>query len=351
MKKIKRYNIIEKNRCDRILRRKKRKKKVNKHRRINNGKQVIPKNYYSKLSIDKSRKISNNAKIIYAPETLDLQSGKSKKVLGFISSLKKYGSSYNHIHVNLKKVKHIGEGCISMLLSVINELTAVNVIITGDKPINILAKNTLERSGFFKYMRGNVSIENLNTKNIMIRTGDIHTSQNELLPAIPKAMETIWGSRGRCPVLFGTIGEMLRNSCDHAFKVDSKIIWHLGLSHSDKNKTVKFSFVDNGIGIIRSYNSRTNYSRISSFFKNDAKLLVSAFKNGIESQTGLSWRGRGLPTIYDLYADNIITNLIVITNNVFLDFDREIFQEISVSFSGTYYFWKIDQSCVPSYFK
>lgn len=351
MNKSDKKSLVIKNRNGRILRRKKRKQKKQKKVQVKRRKQVIPKNYYPKVSLDRTNKISSTAKIIYSPEILDLQSGKSKKVLGLISSLKKQGTKHKHLHIDLKKVTHIGEGCISMLLSVINELTAVGTLITGDKPTNSYAKNTLERSGFFKYMRGNVSYENLKSKNIMIRTGDINTSQNELLPEIPKAMETVWGSPGRCPVLFGTIGEMLRNSCDHAFKRDTNIVWHLGISHSEKSKTVKFSFVDNGIGIIKSYNNRTNYSKILSYFNDDAILLLSAFKNGIESQTGLPWRGRGLPTIYDLYADNIITNLIVITNNVFLDFDKEIYQEISVSFSGTYYFWKIDESCVPSYFE
>lgn len=353
MKKNKQSKIFIKNRANKIKRRelriKKKNKQKNKNRLLNQNLQVIPKNYYKKsfgnLKIKKPK-----PKELWAPQRLSLQFGYSEEVLRFITNLKKFGNKFYHIHLRLDKVTEIGEGAIAMLLSVINELTLKNIYITGTSPANQFAKNTLEKSGFFRYMRGNISPENLNTKNIIIRTGDINTSQNELSPEMPKAMETIWGVKGRCTELFGTIGEMLRNTCDHAFTNGHKIVWHLGVSHLESQNTVKFSFVDNGIGIIKNYNSRSHWSKVRAFFSDNAVVLENAYKKGIESQTGLPWRGEGLPTIYQLYNDKIITNLVVITNNVYLDFDRNIFQEIKVSFSGTYYFWKVDKTCKPAYF-
>jgi hypothetical protein len=144
---------------------------------------------------------------------------------------------------------------------------------------------------------------------------------------------------------------MMRNSCDHAFITKKSTIWHLGISHFEETNCCKFSFVDNGEGIIKTYNKKGFLSKISGYFDNNAEILDSAFKDGIRSKTGLSWRGKGLPTIFEMYSDNIITNLIVITNDVYLDFDRKISKTVSTSFSGTYYFWKIDNNCEPSYFK
>ncbi|WP_417368658.1 hypothetical protein [Gelidibacter japonicus] len=349
---IEKKNVIQNRRLkiERNRRRQKRRSKfLNRTKNNYRSSQVLPKNYYKKASRNfESGRVRQ--KVLFAPIKLSLQIGDSEKVLRFIDSLKNYGTKYNHIHLNLDDVQLIGEGVIGMLLSVINELTAKKVAISGTKPKSTIPRTMLEKSGFFKYMRGSVSTENLNTKNIIIRTGDINTSKQELLPEMPKAMETVWGSRSRCPELFGVIGEMLRNSCDHAFKNDHKIIWHLGVSHNEEENTVKFSFVDNGIGIIKTYNNRSNWAKLKSLIKNDAILLESAYKRGIESQTGLPWRGEGLPTIYELYEDNIITNLVVITNNVYLDFDNSKFEEIKYPFSGTYYFWQINKSCKPAYF-
>lgn len=329
---------FQKNRAEKEERRKRKRKEKKKQ--------------LKKLAIGKKQKRKAMRKLpqIWAPEKLTLQFGYSEEVLSFINKLKMLGKTEKEISIRLDNVTEIGEGAIGMLLSVINELTLRDVALVGEKPQNNFARDALERSGFFKYMKGYVAPENLKTKNIIIRTGNINTSQRELSPEMPKAMETVWGEAGRCPVLFGGIGEMLRNSCDHAFDNGDKITWHLGVSHLEKEKTVKFSFVDNGIGIINKYYENSLFKQVKDIFKTNAKILENAYKNGIESQTGLPWRGKGLPTIYDLYEDNIITNLIVITNNVYLDFDNKNFEEINVPFSGTFYFWKVDQTCEPNYF-
>jgi hypothetical protein len=304
----------------------------------------------AKVKLNQKRKYFRRFAEVIAPEKLTLQLGYSEEVLRFIALLKKLGKSEDVINIRLHKVTDIGEGAIGMLLSVMKELTNAGIALKGEKPLNTIARNKLERSGFFKYMRGYVSPENLKTKNTIIHTGDITTSQVELEPAMPQVMETVWGVKARCPQLFGVIGEMLRNSCDHAFKTDNNVFWHLGVSHLENENTVKFSFVDNGVGIINKYYEDKFFRQVKDVFKTNAKVLENAYKDGIASQTGLPWRGEGLPTIYELYSDNIITNLVVITNNVYLDFDMEKFEEIKVPFSGTYYFWRVNKSCTPAYF-
>ncbi|MEI7525213.1 MAG: hypothetical protein WCJ95_12825 [Mariniphaga sp.] len=287
----------------------------------------------------------------YAPRDLMLQYESVEKVLKYISIIKNKGIQGKNLSIRLENVNNIGEGAIAMLLSVINELSQSGILIKGTKPLNQKAKSILEKSGFFKHIRGSIDSENMNSKNIIIRTGDNNTSQQELAPEIIKAMETVWGEKARCPLLFGGIGEMLRNSCDHAFNNKENITWHIGLSHIEEENTVKFSFVDNGEGIITRYNQKGLITKVISYFKNDAEILENAFKSGIESRTGLPWRGLGLPTIFELYTDKIITNLVVITNHVFLDFDKNIAEKLQNGFSGTYYFWKINKSCAKSYFQ
>lgn len=338
MKKKKSNKAFNYNRFLKEERRKRKRKEKKKRLRL------------AKVKLNQKRKYFRSFAEVIAPEKLTLQLGYSEEVLRFIALLKDLGKSEDVIIIRLHKVTDIGEGAIGMLLSVMKELTNAGIALKGEKPLNTIARNKLEKSGFFKYMRGYVSPENLITKNIIIHTGDITTSQVELEPAMPQVMETVWGVKARCPELFGVIGEMLRNSCDHAFKTDNNVFWHLGVSHLENENTVKFSFVDNGVGIINKYYEDKFFRQVKDVFKTNAKVLENAYKKGIESQTGLPWRGEGLPTIYELYSDNIITNLVVITNNVYLDFDKGKFEEIKVPFSGTYYFWKVNKSCTPAYF-
>lgn len=284
------------------------------------------------------------------PSNFTLEYEDSLFALEFINELKDLGRQKKHINLHLEKVTRISHGAIAVLLSVINELSQKGILIKGKKPLNIEAKNILERSGFFKYMNGHVEKENLASKNIILRTGDAQTLQGALTPEIQNAMETVWGEKARCPLLFGGIGEMLRNTCDHAFAAIEDVTWHFGISHFEEDQKVCFSFIDNGDGILKTYKRKGLLDKVVGFFSNNAEVLETAFKNGIESRTGLKWRGKGLPTIYEMYTDRIISNLIVITNNVYIDFDRGIAEAIANPFMGTCYFWQINNNCTKSYF-
>jgi hypothetical protein len=143
---------------------------------------------------------------------------------------------------------------------------------------------------------------------------------------------------------------MMRNSCDHAFKNIGSVRWHWSISHEDSNRLVKFSFVDNGRGLLATLKGGP-LRRLVYMFKDDVDLVETAFRNGIHSRTGLTWRGKGLPTIFEAYEENYIRNLVVITNDVYIDFDKGIKRKLVTSFDGTYYYWVVDQQCTKACFK
>lgn len=287
---------------------------------------------------------------IKVPIRFNLKYENCNDVIKFISDLKKLAETSIYIQVLMDDVEEIGIGAIAMLLSVINELGAKKIAIKGTKPKNKTALTVLENSGFFKYLRTTLTEASPNNKNTFLKTGDNTTPNSEIAKEVRKAMGTVWGIEARCPELYGGIMEMVRNTCDHAFiKNLDPITWHFGLSHLEVENKVKFSFVDNGKGIIKTFTDTLLKSLLQSF-KDNADFLNTAFNNGIESRTGLSWRGKGLPTIFDMYSDGIIKKFIVISNDVYIDFDNNIFVTLPVSFSGTYYYWEIDKNCEKKYF-
>lgn len=286
-------------------------------------------------------------KDILAPKKFNLKAENCEDFIQFVDKLKKYGSGGNHLNIIMEDCEDIGEGAISMFLSVIEEITQNGINIRGKKPSIPEERDKLEKSGFFKYMNGNVDNKNKNSKNTILRTGGNDKDKVNLSQEIKKISETVWGMQGRNPPLRGAIFEMMRNSCDHAFKNENKIVWHLGISHDEEKKMVKFSFVDNGRGIIKSF-SEGKLSRFFNLFTDNCDILESAFKNGLESRTGLSWRGKGLPTIFENYEDGYYKNLVVVSNDVFIDFDRKIYKKLNVPFKGTYYFWLLNESCTKA---
>lgn len=282
-----------------------------------------------------------------APEKFNLKHENCIKVINYIFEIKKLGQQKKNINIIMDDINEIGQGAIAMLLSVIEELSKSGISIKGTKPIKGLEKDILEKSGFFKYLHGKIDAKNTNSKNTILKTGGNFSSQVNISEEIKKANETVWGIKGRNPPMRGTVYEMMRNSCDHAFKKNDNIIWHFAISHDEAINQVSFSFVDNGRGIIKSFTEGL-LSKVINLFNDNADILETAFRNGIESRTGLSWRGKGLPTIFENYEDGYLNSLVVISNDVFIDFDNKIYKKLDVPFSGTYYFWVLNQHCTKA---
>jgi hypothetical protein len=284
-----------------------------------------------------------------APNKLNLNPENANKTIKYINEVKKIGSKRNGVDFDLKDVTDIGVGAISMLLSVMAELRSKGIRFKGTKPSNIDVKNVLEKSGFMKFVKGTVNKSNRNTKN-RIFTGNKRTHHTEILDVIHDAMETVWGVKGRNQLLYGTIVEMIKNSSKHAFKVDKDVRWHFAVSHDQINNSVKFSFVDNGMGVVKSHEKDDFFKKAEGIFRDNADFIEGAYTEGIKSKTGLSWRGTGLPFIFETFNDSIVRNFVVITNEAYVNFETNDKKSLSNSFSGTYYYFEVDTSCLKQCF-
>lgn len=211
------------------------------------------------------------------PSIFKLQYEYCEDVIGFINKIKALGRSGKHMNIIMDDISDIGEGAISMLLSVMEELVRNGVVFTGTKPKDSSSKAILEKSGFFKFVNGKVDESNSKSKNTILNTGDNNTPQSELAVEIVKSMETVWGQKGRSPSIYSCVFEMMRNACDHAFKKDNQIRWHFALSHSDSENTVKFSFVDNGKGIIKTFTEGI-LKNFLNLFTDNVDIMETAFE-------------------------------------------------------------------------
>jgi hypothetical protein len=306
-----------------------------------------------KERVGKKRTITWNssfeAQQVKCPENFTLRYENCETVLKFIEKIKSLGAKHVDLNINMKRIKEIGEGAISMLLSVLEEITAgTNITIFGSMPEEKQPREILLKSGFLKFVKLADQVHKEN-KNTILKTGDASTPQSLLKGEIRKANHTVWGISGRNPIVYGCVFEMMRNSVDHAFKNIDKIKWHWSISHDESSKSVKFSFVDNGKGLISTFKQGA-LKKLIHLFKDDVDLVETAFRDGIRSRTGLSWRGKGLPTIFESYEDQYIRNLVVITNDIYIDFDSGIKRKLNTSFKGTYYYWILDDSCTKACF-
>lgn len=322
---------FQKKRHIRNLKAKKRRKKYLKNKISKIGKSTADKHFEFLIENSISMKL---------PKVFSLREN-TVETIKFINSLKKLRNTNRRIYLNMKKVEEISNSTIALLLSVVNDFTAKGKKIIGSKPRKAHPKRVLELSGFFNYMNGSIIYESEVNSNTIVEQSNKCVEPQTTAKLVRSAMKTVTGKEQRNKKLQGLFIELMANSINHGFPNEVRKKWIVSTSHYKKDNYVSFSFIDNGVGILKTLNQKIGRKFIT-VFKGKQDLLQSAFKGDIGSRTGYSFRGKGLPFIKDKYDTNRISNLFVLTNNVILDYKNNKFYEIPVPYSGTFYYFELN---------
>jgi len=269
-----------------------------------------------------------------------------EKVLQFYNDCKRLNyekEKYTHVLFDFTDVINISHGAIAILLSIIGWFQDQNMKAIGTYPKDLYAKGIFEESGFLEYCKGKVTKKC--SDNVILQRGHEHTDSNLTAIYIRKAMKTVWGEAYRNQKMQGMLIEMMANTINHAYKRHQKG-WYFAVQHIPEEKKVKFSFVDNGRGILKTIKTRFKDKLTKVLgFTDDTKILSEAFEGKFGSRTKLTYRGRGLPVMKKNFEQGVIKNLKVISNNVFIDFETKDAQILKEYFEGTYYYWELDTTC------
>ncbi len=285
----------------------------------------------------------SNSDIFKPPDIFSLREN-AELVLRFLNQLKNHQNKNREVYINLVSVKIITNGSIAILLSVIQELNNKGIRVRGKKPKDKETKKIIEKSGFFNYVIGFIDEENSVSPDTIITKGVEVVEQESTAKIVLQAMKTVTGVENRNQPIQGMLIELMANSVNHAYPNSRKKKWVLSVNHDDINKKASFAFVDNGVGIIKTLNLNLS-QKFEKLFNGNIDLLNTAFEGKIGSRTGLTYRGRGLPSVFNKYKQNCFKDFVVITNNVFIDFQNNKSILLENSFHGTFYYWELNQDC------
>lgn len=301
-------------------------------------------------------------KKVNAPENLSFIDN-SVGVVDFISALKKHFDEKKKVFVVLKNVKNITYDAIVVLLSIMVRFKANKIEFNGDFPDNRDAKKILIESKFLKYLYQTFKDED---RYQLGQQSSIHTHAWKDVDSelggelIRNASKTIWGEERRCQGVQRTLIELMLNTNNHAD--DSKKgekHWWLSVHHDKANEKVGFAFIDFGVGVFTSLNNKRNGSKFFGIldklkekvkFGNNAQLLRLIMDGTLHrTATGKQYHGKGLPGINKVKQRNQISNLNIITNDVHANIDKDEFNIIPKSFSGTFVYWELNKENLNCY--
>jgi hypothetical protein len=250
--------------------------------------------------------------------------------------------------IDLSGISKIDIGAVGILLSKINELGSRNISVWGNFPDDKDCQNFMYESGFLDHMkdlRGRKFSRNQENKNLLIRRGFDRTSNKIIGKEIKKAVLHLTGVEETFRPVFSMAQEMCANSIEHANKDTCKKNWLFTIYYnSDK---VVFTMTDVGQGILSTLKRKASQIISDKLKLNDIEVLDGAFEKKYQSATSDKNRNKGLPKIKRINDSHFVDNLIVITNNVLIDFNNENkSRSLDVKFNGTFYYWELTKNCI-----
>ena len=285
-----------------------------------------------------------------------------EKTIEFINKLEWQYERKNKVFVELENIEELDYSAISVLVSVMFTFKSKRIKIDGSYPKKYALRAKLDDSDFFKYLRKPIGdkIDYTIGKQNQIFTKAHKEVTSELGGVVmEEASMTIWGERRVCKGLQRTLLELMHNTNNHAHESEKGVKhWWLSVNHDKSNKKVSFAFIDYGIGIFESLkNKPSNNKWYGVIDKIKHRLLNGTNDEVLESllngklhmtATGKSYRGKGLPGIKQVQNRNQISNLHIISNNVYADVQNETYKLLPLSFSGTFAYWELNQHNVNS---
>lgn len=337
--------------------RKRRKRKIKvKIRHINQRKGVIDK-INSKKRNRLIRKTDNvtisggdSFSLIEEPENVI-------NVLLSLERTKRKNNLFRNIKIDLADIRIIDIAAISLLLAKVNEMIKNNRLrLWGTMPKDNDCMKIFHESGFLDYMT-DLSGNKFNTKksqNFIFKVGSDKTRNEKVGKTIEKSMRFLTGKEEKYPPVYSIVQEICSNSVEWANPHTNKNKnWFLGINFNKGlfNSSITFLMTDIGQGILNTINRKhSTLIKETLMITKDTEILKRAFERKYGSKTKESNRNRGLPLIKDRFEKKLIKNLLVITNNVFLDFaDEKKTKLLSQSMPGTFYCWEIDLNCIEKW--
>ena len=257
------------------------------------------------------------------------------------------------VEMNLENVKLIDYATISVLTAISDDLKYKNINFRGNFPSDPRCKNFMIESGFLNHMfDSNGNKISVKSKSDLIffekGTGKLLEKDNKKISEMVKnAMLHLTGESKHCLPIKTLILEICGNSIE--WGNTTKKQWLFGLKY-DSNKVI-FTVTDVGLGILKTLYRKFG-QKIEDVFTNKSNLeiLIGAFEKKYNSSTKEENRNKGLPSIRINYEKSNIKNLIIVTNDVILQYDdlnkSKTFKKGSPRFRGTFYQWEMDSDCI-----
>ena len=219
------------------------------------------------------------------------------------------------IYFDLSKVRTVSADAIMYLIATIRNtkrIRAFKICCSGNAPVDPEARKKFIQSGFYDYVSSTVITYSTYVDHIKIKAG------NEASPQVAGEVCDFVHSLTNLSILdtkflYPMIIELMTNTTQHAYNSISFMENNWYIYVEDRKDSVKFVFLDTGIGIPKTIRTKFGERIASILSNNDAYFIASSLRGEFRSETRLEYRGKGLPEIYNRINSSGIENFAIVS--------------------------------------
>jgi hypothetical protein len=274
--------------------------------------------------------------------------GSGNETIQFINRLKILAVDRN-VFVDLAHVRVLTPEAIACLIAVIHRFEGIDAGISGNVPTDAGIRAMMDHSGFRDYVRSSPGWNPTSALmgRVRKRSRSRNTVQNRYDQNISRelisfAMEKLTGKPRSHGPSYGTMGEAMLNTLNHASPDSSLQPWWASVYVDEGRKCACFTFIDQGVGIFQSH-------RLTAALKlgtgltllSRADILGKILNGEVRSTTRIPGRGNGLPGMYTHCKKGRIRNFVVVANDAIGYAETDQYRAMKVPFHGTLLYWEI----------
>jgi hypothetical protein len=264
------------------------------------------------------------------------------ETIEFLAEFERVASKSN-VTLDLQNVSDITIEAITVLTASVRKVKLTRV--SGNLPLDAQPRDILLQSGFLEHVKHSQQL-GVSGMGKMSHQESKRVEGVLAQKLIHRVTGALTGKAVPCQPAYRALIECMSNTCDHAArtKLESETWWATGYADA-KRKAGCFAFFDTGVGIFESRKLgtiRNAYSVVSRLIgiKNNCDILRDILLGKVESSTGLKYRGKGLPSMYNAVQAGRIKSLVIVSNEVFADVGQWRFDILKTKFRGTLLYWE-----------
>lgn len=293
------------------------------------------------------------SRTVSAPEHFCIKEN-PESVIEFINKLNDYLNRRKSCYIDLSAVRQLSPDAVVVLLSILSQFKRRRVPFNGNFPDDQQVKRQLIGLGFLEnlYDAPGIIRYDTSTKDVIRKHGKApHGKLAKDL--ILQGTKNIWKEPKRCQGVYRILMELMQNTHSHA-KIGQEGVenWWISKNYDEGSNTESFSFVDYGVGVFNSLEKKKPGAKFFGALDRIRRSIMEPSNNKVlqlilegelhKTSTGHYYRGKGLPGIKTAMERNQISNLYIITNDVYANVAKQNFVTLHNSFSGTFIYWELN---------